>query len=158
MTPTDADKHGPGVRLHPPIIYGISILSAIGLNNIWPLVMPLGLHGRPLGLALVAIAVAVAVWSLLEFHRGDTDVRPDKPDSTLLTSGPYRFTRNPLYIVLTLMQLTAAVWLNNLWILLLTIPSVIVITFYAIAKEEHYLEKLFGQKYRNYKQRVRRWL
>jgi protein-S-isoprenylcysteine O-methyltransferase Ste14 len=156
-TPVD-DKHGPGIRLHPPIIYAISILAGIGLNNFWPLAMPYGLHNRIYGVILIAVATLLAAWSLFKLHKADTDVRPDKPDSTLLTSGPYRFTRNPLYIVLTLAQLTVAIWLNNLWILLLVIPSVIVISLYAIAREERYLETLFGQQYLDYKKQVRRWL
>ena len=152
------DTHGPGIHLHPPIIYAISILSGIGLNNLWPRTMPYGIYGHTWGGILIALAVIIAAWSLLHFHKADTDVRPDKPDSNLITSGPFRFTRNPLYIVLTLTQITTAVWLNNLWIVLLVIPSVVVITFYAIAREEHYLETLFGQDYLDYKKRVRRWL
>jgi protein-S-isoprenylcysteine O-methyltransferase Ste14 len=151
------DRHGPNVRVHPPIIYAISILSGIGLNNLWPLSMPFGLHGRLYGSIIIVAATLIAAWALLHFHRHDTDVRPDKPDSALITSGPYRFTRNPLYIVLTLAQITAAVWLDNLWILLLVVVSVIVITRYAITREELYLEQLFGQEYLKYKQRVRRW-
>jgi len=120
--------------------------------------MPYGLQNRSYGITLIVIALLLAAWSLYEFYKADTDVRPDKPDSALLTSGPYRFTRNPLYIVLTLAQLTVAIWLNNLWIVLLVIPSVIVISSYAIAREERYLETLFGQQYMDYKKRVRRWL
>ncbi len=74
---------------------------------------------RLYGSILIVISVCIAAWALLHFHRNDTDVRPDKPDSALITSGPYRFTRNPLYIVLTLVQVTVAIWLDNLWILLL---------------------------------------
>ena len=85
-------------------------------------------------------------------------MRPDRPDTALITTGPYRFTRNPLYIGLSLVQLSAACWLNNLWILLLLPLSIVVITQYAIAREERYLEKLFGQDYLDYKARVRRWL
>jgi protein-S-isoprenylcysteine O-methyltransferase Ste14 len=152
------DRHGPNVRVHPPIIYAISILSGIGLNNFWPLSMPFALHGRLYGSMIIAVTILIAVWSLLHFHKHDTDVRPDKPDSALITSGPYRFTRNPLYIGLSLVQITTAVWLDNLWVLLLVVPSIIVITRYAITREELYLEQLFGQKYIEYKQRVRRWL
>jgi len=152
------DKHGPGVSLHPPVIFAISILAGVGLNNFWPRAMPYGLQDHVYGIGLIAVAALLAIWARLEFYRADTDVRADTPDSTLLTSGPYRFTRNPLYIVLTLAQLTAAVWLNNLWVLLLTIPSVVVISLYVIAREEHYLETLFGQQYLDYKKRVRRWL
>jgi protein-S-isoprenylcysteine O-methyltransferase Ste14 len=155
--PQRQDRHGPNVRVHPPIIYAISILSGIGLNNLWPLSMPFGLHGRLFGGIIIVAATLIAAWALLYFHRHDTDVRPDKPDRALITSGPYRFTRNPLYIVLTLAQITAAVWLDNLWILLLVVASVIVITRYAITREELYLEQLFGQEYLRYKRRVRRW-
>jgi protein-S-isoprenylcysteine O-methyltransferase Ste14 len=151
------DRHGPNVRVHPPIIYAISILAGIGLNELWPLSMPFSLHGRFYGSLVIAIAVCIAVWSLLHFHKHDTDVRPDKPDSALITSGPYRFSRNPLYIMLSLVQLTVAIWLDNLWVLLLVVPSITVITRYAITREELYLEQLFGQKYLDYKQRVRRW-
>ena len=120
--------------------------------------MPYGLHGTVYGRFTIGGAILIAGWALLKFYKTNTDVRPDTPDSALITSGPYRYTRNPLYIVLTLAQVTVAVWFNNLWVLLLTVPSVIVITHYAIAREERYLEKLFGQKYLDYKQRVRRWL
>lgn len=152
------DHHGPGVRLHPPVIYGISILCGIGLDNLHPLTIPYGLHGTAAGGFVISLAVAIALWALVQFLREGTDVRPDRPDTALITTGPYRYSRNPLYIVLTLVQVTAAFWLNNLWVLLLTPASIIVISRYAIRREERYLEELFGQQYLEYKQRVRRWL
>jgi len=155
---TGGDTHGPDVRMHPPVIYAISILTGIGLNNIWRLPMPYGIHGTLYGGFTLGMLILIAAWSLSRFKHADTDVRPDRPDSALITSGPYRYTRNPLYIALTLAQITVALWYNNFWILLLVAPSVIVITRYAIAREERYLERLFGQEYLDYKQRVRRWL
>ena len=153
-----ADRHGPGVRIHPPLIYAGSILSGMGLDNYWPRSMPFGIHGHIYGTIIIVIALLIAGFAILEFHRAGTDVRPDKPDTAMLYSGPYRFTRNPLYIALTLLQITVAVWFNNAWVLVLVIASVIIITQYAIKREERYLEKLFGQEYLDYKQRVRRWL
>jgi protein-S-isoprenylcysteine O-methyltransferase Ste14 len=154
----EEDRHGPGVRLHPPLIFGISILCGIGLDKLHPLAMPFDFHGMLYGGAIISIAIAIALWALSQFLRAGTDVRPDRPDSALLTRGPYHFSRNPLYIVLTLAQVTAAVWLDILWVLLLTPLSVIVISRYAIRREERYLEKLFGREYLDYKKRVRRWL
>jgi len=151
-------EHGPGVRIHPPVIYAISILAGIGLNKLWPLAMPFSFNGMLYGGAILLLVVIIAAWSLYEFRRADTDVRPDRPDSALITSGPYRYTRNPLYIGLSLVQIAAATWFDNLWILLMLPLSILVITRYAIAREERYLEKLFGQDYLDYRSRVRRWL
>jgi len=150
--------HGPGVRVHPPFIFAISILAGIVLNNYWPLAMPYGIHGSLYGGIFIVLVILIAGFSIFEFHRANTDVRPDKPDTALITSGPYRYTRNPLYIGLTLVQISIALWFNNAWVLALVIPSVIVITQYAITREERYLEKMFGQDYLDYKRRVRRWL
>ena len=93
-----------------------------------------------------------------EYQKAGTEVRADRPDTALITSGPYRYTRNPLYLCLTLVQFGVAMYLNNAWILGLTVASVIAISGYAIRREERYLEQLFGQDYRDYRQRVRRWL
>ena len=154
----ESDPHGPGVRVHPPVIYAGSILSGMAIDNYWPQSIPFGIHGYLYGSTIIAFALLIAGFSIFEFYQARTDVRPDKPDSALIRSGPYRLTRNPLYIVLTLVQITIAVWLNNAWILALVIVSVFVITQYAIKREERYLEKIFGQDYLDYKQRVRRWL
>jgi protein-S-isoprenylcysteine O-methyltransferase Ste14 len=156
-TPTP-DPHGPGVRIHPPVIYACSILGGMGIDRIWPLAMPLGLHG-PLYTGLILAAVLLlAGLCIYEFNKAGTDVRPDRPDSALITSGPYCHSRNPMYIGLTLVQIAAATWFDNAWVLAMTAVSVAMISRYAIRREEHYLEKLFGAAYLDYKQRVRRWI
>lgn len=157
-TSTRQSRHGPGVRVHPPLIYATSILCGIGLNKLWPQSLPFGFHGALYAGAILVVVLLLAALCILEFHKAGTDVRPDKPDNALITSGPYCFTRNPLYIGLTLVQIAVAVWLDNAWVLGMTLVSVFVITAYAIKREERYLEQLFGQAYLDYKQRVRRWL
>jgi len=152
------DPHGPGVRIHPPLIYASSILAGIGIDRIHPLAMPFGLHGPWLTGILMALVVLIAVLCLREFHKAGTDVRPDRPDSALITSGPYCYSRNPLYIGLSLVQAAAATWFDNAWVLAMTAVSVAVVSSYAIRREERYLEKVFGAAYRDYMQRVRRWL
>jgi len=155
---TQSDTHGPGVRIHPPLIYAGSILAGIGIDRIWPLSMPLGLHGPLYSGIILALVLVLAGLCMFEFHKAGTDVRPDRPDSVLITSGPYCHSRNPLYIGLTLVQVGAAMWFNNAWVLAMTAVSVAVISRYAIRREERYLERLFGTAYLDYKQRVRRWI
>ncbi|HYQ72438.1 MAG TPA: isoprenylcysteine carboxylmethyltransferase family protein [Gammaproteobacteria bacterium] len=153
-----SDPHGPGVRIHPPLIYTGSILVGIGIDHLWTLPMPFGLHGPLYTGIILALVLALAGLCILEFYKAGTDVRPDRPDSALITSGPYCRSRNPLYIGLTLVQVAAAVWLDNTWVLAMSVVSVIVITGYAIRREERYLERRFGDAYLDYKRRVRRWI
>ena len=152
-----SSPHGPGVRIHPPLIYASSILGGIGIDRVAPLPMPFGLHGPLYSGILLALVLLLAGLCIYEFHKAGTDVRPDRPDSALITSGPYCYSRNPLYLGLTLVQVAAATWFNNAWVLAMAVVSVAVISRYAIRREEHYLESLFGESYREYKQRVRRW-
>lgn len=158
MSDDEPDLYGPGVRIHPPLIFGFSILCGIGLDRWYALPIPGIENGMLAGGILISFATVIALWALIGFYRAGTDVRPDEPDSALLTGGPYRYSRNPLYIVLILIQVTAALWLNMLWVLLLAPVSAIVIHYYAVAREERYLEQQFGQEYLDYKKRVRRWL
>jgi protein-S-isoprenylcysteine O-methyltransferase Ste14 len=155
---SQSGPHGPGVRIHPPLTYAGSILGGIGIDRMWPLPMPLGLHGPLYAGAIIALVMMLAGLCLYEFHQADTDVRPDRPDNALITTGPYCYSRNPLYIGLTLIQVAAAIGLDNAWVLAMSVLSVLVITRYAIRREERYLEHLFGPAYLDYKQRVRRWI
>lgn len=161
QTPPDAaaaDAFGPGIRIQPPLIYAASILAGIGLHGLWPLAMPFGLHGPVFAGTLLLLVLLLAGLCIREFHRFGTEVRADRPDTALITSGPYRYTRNPLYLCLSLVQIAVAMHLNNAWILGLTVASIAVISGYAIRREERYLERVFDQDYRDYRRQVRRWL
>jgi protein-S-isoprenylcysteine O-methyltransferase Ste14 len=113
---------------------------------------------RGLALACVAASAILAGWGFAGFLRSRTTLLPHKPSSALIASGPYRFSRNPLYLSSALLYSGLALWFGLFWPLLLLPLALTAIRFYVIAKEESYLERRFGQEYLDYKARVRRWL
>ena len=90
--------------------------------------------------------------------RAGTNIRPDQPTLALASDGPFRFTRNPLYIAVTGLYLGIALLVNALWPLVLLIPVLAVLRWGVVGREERYLEAKFGEPYRAYKARVRRWI
>ena len=146
------------VRVPPPLLY----LGAIALGY-WldgrravPFVPPGLVH--PVGVALVVVGVALAISGAVTFGLARTSPNPLKPSTTVVMHGPYRFTRNPMYLGMTLATIGAAVWINTAWILVLLVPALAVMRWHVITREEAYLEEKFGEPYRDYKRRVRRWL
>jgi len=85
-------------------------------------------------------------------------VQTSEPTTTIVDTGPYRFTRNPIYLAMLLGLIGLAIALNSLWLLLTLVPFVLVIRYGVVAREEAYLERKFGEDYRRYRARVRRWL
>ena len=92
------------------------------------------------------------------FVRAGTELPPFRPTTAIVTDGPFRFTRNPMYIGMTLLYVGLAVGFDLIWALILLPAVLLVIRFYAIAREERYLEAKFGEEYLSYKRRVRRWV
>ena len=151
-------KGGPNPGLfRPPIIFLGSILLGIALNWAWLLPFrPATL--RLLGPLLTLCAVLLFLLSYLEFRAAGTSVRGSKRSSTIVRTGPYRFSRHPIYLSFTLFVLGLSVWLNNLWLLLTLIPAVGIIAAVVIPREEKFLDRTFGDQYSSYKATVRRWL
>jgi protein-S-isoprenylcysteine O-methyltransferase Ste14 len=147
-----------GVVAPPPLIYLVPLI--VGLLIQWfhpmPIVPPAA--ARLLGIALIAGWGIVSVPAILAFRRARTSINPARPVTAFVTSGAYRFTRNPMYVGLTLLYLGVTVWVNALWPLLLLPIVLVVMQRGVIAREERYLEMKFGEEYRRYKAGVRRWL
>ncbi|WKE64103.1 isoprenylcysteine carboxylmethyltransferase family protein [Gallaecimonas kandeliae] len=142
---------GPGIRFPPPLLFVLGFLLGLGLDQLYP--APL----RPLVWLLVAAGLVVITWALLTFRAAKTPVIPTKDANALVTKGPYRFSRNPMYLGLSLVYLGLALWLQSLFSLLL-LPAVLYSLWWlAIRREERHLEERFGQAYLDYKARVRRW-
>jgi protein-S-isoprenylcysteine O-methyltransferase Ste14 len=111
-----------------------------------------------LGAAGLGLSVALAAPSLGLFVRARTSPIPVKPATALVTSGPYRFTRNPMYLGMAFAYAGLALW-SGVFSALLILPLVVVVVDrYVIPREERYLERAFGDHYRQYKVHVRRWL
>ena len=146
----------PGL-LRPPIVFLSAILLGIALDYRWPLPFvpsTLGLVGP---LATVS-SVLLFVLSLREFLRAGTSVRGSKRTTTIVRRGPYRFSRNPIYLSFILLLLGLAVWLDNLWLVLTLVPATVFIAAVVIPREERFLERNFHDHYSSYKASVRRWL
>lgn len=148
---------GPGILIRPPVIYAAVLLAALGLEEVLPL-FPLPPFLGGLGYGLIAAALGLMAWCLLIFRRAGTQVDTAAPASRLVTGGPFKFSRNPIYISLTLIYLGIVLAAGLAWALLLLPPLLVIIQTAVVRREERYLERRFGEAYRNYCQATRRWL
>ena len=148
----------PGVVAPPPLIYAGTLAAGLVLNRLRPTpFLPRGLS-RPLGLLLTAAGLMLGLWGLREMRRAGTNVNPREPTTAIVEAGPYRYTRNPLYVGMTMIYGGVAALANALPPMLL-LPLVLrVMRSGVIEREERYLERKFGDEYLSYKNRVRRWL
>ena len=148
------------VRVFPPGVPLLAILIGIGLNYLWPIDVDLPKIWRySVGGAIVAGAfLCLGLWSVILFRRSGQSENPWKPSPQLVDRGPYRITRNPMYLQMILICIGLAVILGNLWILIMTPLGAWVLQRFAILPEEAYLERKFGAQYLAYKHRVGRWL
>lgn len=151
-----------GIICPPPLIFAAFLLLAIALNAVWPVAIvgaDLSDGARRLVASLPAdLALIIAVIAFVQFRKHGTPVRPDRPTTALVTTGPYRYSRNPLYVSLTLVYLAIALALDNFWAFVLIVPVLMFVHIRVIAREEVYLERKFGAPYLEYRARVRRWL
>jgi protein-S-isoprenylcysteine O-methyltransferase Ste14 len=154
----DEGRDNPGVIAPPPLIYAGALAAGLIVNRLYRIpFLPQGLT-RMLGWPLIAGGLAIGLLGFREMHRAGTNVDPREPTTTIVTAGPYRFTRNPLYLSMTLMYAGISALANALSAILLLPAVLAVMRRGVIEREERYLERKFGDEYLNYKSRVRRWL
>jgi len=147
------------VVVRPPIAWALAALVGFALNWLIPLpFMPPAVSVGWLGGALFAMALALLVWAATTLTRAGSHVPTSMPTMTIVDSGPYRFTRNPIYLAMFLALIGLAMSFDSLWLLAALVPFALVIRYGVVAREEAYLERKFGDLYRRYRTRVRRWL
>jgi protein-S-isoprenylcysteine O-methyltransferase Ste14 len=155
---TDADSDAPNVRIVPPLVY-LGGLAIGFLASLWvPVHFIPDLVGWTLGAILIVCGAALTSSALVKFKRAGTTVRPDRAARTLVIAGPYKMTRNPMYLGLALVYLGIAIAGQSLWAVILLPLVLIIIQRRAIAPEEDFLKRRFGADYISYMAKVRRWL
>jgi protein-S-isoprenylcysteine O-methyltransferase Ste14 len=155
--PPKAPKDTPGVIVLPPVLFAVPLVAGYLLNRWFPLA-DIPEWAATAGLALLVLSLIPGPWALVEMLRRGVNPEPYVPVSHLVTGGPFRFSRNPIYLTYVLFVAGMGLFLCNAWMLVLLIPTVIVAHYGIILREERYLSRRFGAPYDTYMQRVRRWL
>ena len=155
---TDAADDNPGVIARPPLVF----LALLVLGGVLETLMPVGIGvaegWRPVGWAMITVGLGVILACAVRFRRAGTNVQTSRPSTKLVVGGLYRFSRNPIYVGFMITFLGIGVATDSAWLLGLALVLFVILRIGVIAREEIYLERKFGDDYRAYKARVRRWL
>jgi protein-S-isoprenylcysteine O-methyltransferase Ste14 len=144
--------------VRPPFVYLGSITLGLVLHLLWPVRLVPTSVSTPLGAIVTLLAIALFVSAVRTFRAAGTPIPGNRPTTTIVRSGPYRFSRNPIYLAFSLLQLGLSFWVNSIALLITLIPAVALMSFVVIPREERYLEARFPTEYLPYKASVRRWL
>ncbi len=163
MTATPEDRgDAAGVLVRPPLLVLGALAVGLVIDRLWPL----GLIGTAipraarivLGIGLFGAGGALAAWAFVHFRRAGTNIPTSQPSLALVTSGPYRHSRNPIYTAMGIAFFGIALIADSLWLFALLIAVILVLRYGVIAREEAYLARKFGEDYRRYQHSVRRWI
>ena len=155
------DARTASVIARPPLLFLAALLIGFVLDRLLPPPLPItgsDLTHRIIGCLLILIGLALGTAGIRNFSRAGTPVPTIEPTRVLVTSGIHGWTRNPIYLGMLLTYGGIGLAAQSAWILILIFPLAITIRYGVIAREEAYLERLFGDAFRQYKTRVRRWL
>jgi protein-S-isoprenylcysteine O-methyltransferase Ste14 len=155
------DTAAAGVITRPPVLYLACLILGLALDHL--LHLRLTLQGAALtqwtvGGGLILIGVAIAAAGVRNFTRAATPVPSNQPVRALVTTGIHGWSRNPIYVGMFLLYAGIGIAAPSPWVLILALPLVVILRYGVVAREEAYLERRFGDAYRDYKARVRRWL
>ena len=156
MTQQTADN--PGVIIFPPLLFAGALVIGLGLEWLVPSHPFPKTVARTLGAVVMIAGIALARWGQSTMRRAGTNVNPREPALAIVVDGPFRYTRNPLYIALTGLYVGIALLFDSCWPLLLLLAVLPLVNVGIVRREERYLEAKFGATYLAYKSRVRRWL
>jgi protein-S-isoprenylcysteine O-methyltransferase Ste14 len=154
-------RHAPNNKVRPTLLFVAGFIAGWGLQS-W---LEFNIDGagastlqKALGALIVGGGIAVTWWALSTFVRVRTGIMPDRPARQLVTFGPYRFSRNPMFVGFSGIYVGLAVLLNMVWPLVLLPFVIVILTRTVIRHEERYMAMEFGDPYQSYCRRVRRWM
>lgn len=148
----------PDVVVKPPLLVLGALAAAFVVDALWPAaVLPRAVQ-VPIGIALFVAGGCLAGWAMHTFRRAGTNIPTWRPTLAIATTGPYRFTRNPIYIAMCVAFLGIAILGDSLWAVAAVVPVALVLHFGVVRREETYLEGKFGEDYRRYRAATRRWV
>lgn len=147
-----------GVAFHPPVMLLVFILLGFGIRAVAPFSIIPDLVAQIVGPIIVSLAFAFFFWALATMRRSGGSVPTGEPTDVIVTQGPYRYSRNPIYLSMIALLLGLGIWVNSLWFVAFAVLSVFLLQWGVISREEAYLERKFGSRYTSYKSHVRRWL
>ena len=152
------NKDHPGVKLPPPILFlGLGLIG-VGMEYAIPLSIGIDSPANYSGIGVIIISIVSIMFMSKLFERNKTAIEPWKTTSKIITTGPYKYSRNPIYILFCGVPVGLGIAFDTYWALFAFIPALIIVYYSAVKKEEKYLEAKFGQEYLDYKGKVRRWL
>jgi protein-S-isoprenylcysteine O-methyltransferase Ste14 len=148
----------PGVIFPPPLLMLLALVAALALHYFLPLPIATRALAVALGAAFSVFGIGIAAWGRITLVKGGTNVNPYKPTTSIISGGPFAFTRNPLYVGLQSLFIGLSLLVGTWWGLVLFVPAFLVLHYGVVLREEAYLERKFGQVYLSYKSKTRRWL
>lgn len=146
------------LHVRPPLVYAGVFLLGLLLQLLLPLPRIARAYSPSIAGILALAGILLLIGSLRKFWSAGTHARHTQPTTAMVTSGPYRLTRNPMYVGVLCLYLAVACWLRQLWPVLLSPVVVWLLTTYVIRPEETFLARQFGPDYEAYRERVRRWV
>lgn len=160
MSAIQSTHGGAKVWLPPPLVFAAFIASGLLVHHfVYALPVPIGRTPRLISAGMIGfVGLALGASTFLLFKRTGQDPRPWQPSPELIFQGPYRWSRNPMYVSMALLQTSVGLAVDSLWVVLLWLPALIVVHYTAVLPEEKYLSERFGEAYQRYAASVRRYL
>jgi protein-S-isoprenylcysteine O-methyltransferase Ste14 len=162
MSTNTESQNTAGIPFPPPLAFLGGLGVGFALQHFFPAHIQRSSLGilvlHLVGAVLLVTSAALASFAFISLRQERTSPLPDRPTTSLVVRGPFSFTRNPLYLSMSLLHAAVSLFANALWPLLFLVPAVISIRYLVIEREERYLARRFGAEYKTYCRQVRRWL